>query len=101
MARSDGKGKLARVAPRDLYRHLLQDIRARVRVAQHRAVAIANAELIRLYWDVGRLIEERQHREGWGAGVVPRLARDLRKELRGHQGFSESNLKRMLKFARE
>jgi len=101
MARSDGKGKLARVAPRDLYRHLLQDIRARVRVAQHRAVAIANAELIRLYWDVGRLIEERQHREGWGAGVVPRLARDLRKELPGHQGFSESNLKRMLQFARE
>jgi hypothetical protein len=26
--------------------------------------------LIRLYWDIGRLIVERPEREGWGKGIV-------------------------------
>lgn len=81
-----------------LYRDLLGDIKTRVRQAQHRAALSANAELIRLYWDIGRLIAARQEREGWGAGVIPRLALDLRNELPEHKGFSERNIKRMVQF---
>lgn len=84
-----------------LYRDLLGDIKTRVRQAQHRAALSANAELIRLYWDIGRLIAARQEREGWGAGVIPRLALDLRNELPEQKGFSERNIKRMLRFFRE
>jgi len=83
------------------YAVLLKDIRQRVRNAQARAVLAANAELIRLYWDIGALIHERQSREGWGAGVIPRLARDLHNELPEEKGFSERNIKRMLAFYRE
>ncbi|MTW20222.1 PDDEXK nuclease domain-containing protein [Allochromatium palmeri] len=83
------------------YRDLLGDIKTRVRQAQHRAALSANAELIRLYWDIGRLIAARQEREGWGAGVIPRLALDLRNELPEQKGFSERNIKRMLRFFRE
>ncbi len=25
-----------------------------------------NAELVQLYWDIGRLIDERQRQESWG-----------------------------------
>lgn len=50
------------------YRDLLGDIKARVRQAQHRAALSANAEMIRLYWDIGCLIAARQEREGWKAG---------------------------------
>lgn len=39
--------------------------------------------------------------EGWGAGVIPRLARDLHNELPEEKGFSERNIKRMLAFYRE
>jgi predicted nuclease of restriction endonuclease-like (RecB) superfamily len=57
--------------------------------------------MLRLYWDIGRLIHERQGQKGWGAGVIPRLANDLRNELPELKGFSERNLKRMLAFHRE
>jgi predicted nuclease of restriction endonuclease-like (RecB) superfamily len=81
-----------------LYRGLLADIKTRVRAAQHQAALSANAEMIRLYWDIGRMIATRQEREGWGAGVIPRLAADLKNELPEEKGFSERNMKRMVQF---
>lgn len=83
------------------YTTLLGDIKQRVRHGQTRAVLAVNAELIRLYWDIGALIHARQQQEGWGAGVIPRLARDLHNELPEEKGFSERNIKRMLAFYRE
>jgi predicted nuclease of restriction endonuclease-like (RecB) superfamily len=82
------------------YPSLLANIKQRIRSAQVRAAFSANAELIRLYWDIGRVIEARQRQEGWGAGVIPRLARDLHSEIPDVKGFSERNLKRMIAFYR-
>ena len=84
-----------------LYATLLADIKQRVRRAQVRAMLAVNAELIRLYWDIGRVIDERQRQEGWGAGVIPRLARDLHNDLPEEKGFSERNIKQVLAFYRE
>ena len=84
-----------------LYRDLLAEIKSRIRAAQNRAALSANAEMILLYWDIGRMIAARQEREGWGAGVIPRLAVDLKNELPEEKGFSETNLKRMVQFFRE
>lgn len=84
-----------------LYRELLVDIKVCVRQAQQRAALSANAEMILMYWDIGRMIAARQEREGWGAGVIPRLAIDLKNELPEEKGFSERNLKYMIRFARE
>ncbi len=81
-----------------LYSELLLEIKARVRHAQQRAVLSANAEMIVMYWDVGRMIASRQEREGWGAKVIPRLAVDLKNELPEEKGFSPANLKRMVRF---
>ena len=67
----------------DGYPALLRDIKARIQGAQTRAVLAANRELLLLYWDVGRLISVRQDQQGWGASVIPRLARDLASELPG------------------
>lgn len=80
------------------YPHLLTDIRARIHQAQTRAAFTANAELIALYWDIGRLIHERQQQEGWGAGVISRLSRDILNELPEVKGFSERNIKFMVQF---
>jgi predicted nuclease of restriction endonuclease-like (RecB) superfamily len=79
---------------------LLKEIKARIRQAQTQAILAANAELVRLYWDIGRLIDARQEQEGWGAAVIPRLARELRNDLPEEKGFSERNIKRMLTFYR-
>ena len=62
-----------------IYRDLLADIKTRIRTAQHRAARSANAEMIHLYWNIGRLIAAKREHEGWGAGVIPRLAVDLKK----------------------
>jgi predicted nuclease of restriction endonuclease-like (RecB) superfamily len=82
------------------YRQLLREITTRIQHAQTRAVLAANVELVRLYWDIGRMIDQRQQEEGWGAGVIPRLSRDLRNELPEVKGFSERNIGRMIAFYR-
>jgi len=79
---------------------LLADVKRRIQATQTRAVLTVKAELVRLYWDIGRTIHDRQEREGWGAAVIPRLARELHNELPELKGFSERNIKRMLAFYR-
>ena len=83
------------------YSDLLTDIKTLIRQAQTKAVMSASAEMIMMYWDIGRMVEERQHLEGWGAAVIPRLSRDIRNDLPEIKGFSERNLKRMIRFYRE
>lgn len=80
---------------------LLVEIKNRIQTAQTRAVLSANKELVRLYWDIGRIIQKRQEQEGWGTGVIPRLARELHNEMPALKGFSERNIKRMLAFFRD
>lgn len=80
------------------YLGLLKDIRERIRSAQYNALKAVNKELITLYWDIGRMIVERQEKEGWGKSVVESLAKDLQKEFPGMQGFSSQNLWRMKQF---
>jgi len=58
----------------------------------------ANRELVSLYWDIGRLIVERQQGASWGKAVVERVAHDLQMEFPGVQGFSSQNLWRMRQF---
>jgi predicted nuclease of restriction endonuclease-like (RecB) superfamily len=83
------------------YSALLAEVKQRIRHAQARAVLAVNGELIRLYWEIGQMLDTRQTMEGWGAAVIPRLALDIRNELPDEKGFSERNIKRMLAFYRE
>lgn len=83
--------------PKD-YTVLLNDIKQRIRSAQYEALKAVNKELISLYWDIGRMIVERQKEETWGKSVVERLARDLQTEFPGIGGFSASNLWRIKLF---
>lgn len=82
------------------YAVLLGDIKSRIQQSQTRAMLSVNAELVRLYWDIGRLVHERQSDEGYGTRVVQRLARDLHNELPKIKGFSERNIGRMVAFFR-
>jgi len=83
------------------YGGILAEIKTRIRQAQTRAALSANAEMIAMYWDIGRMLHQRQQEKGWGTGVIPRLAADLKNELPEQKGFSERNLKYMIRFARE
>ncbi|MBA3474034.1 MAG: DUF1016 domain-containing protein [Rubrobacter sp.] len=77
--------------PQD-YGRLLGEIKERIRSAQYEALRKVNRELISLYWDIGRLILERQRDAGWGKSVVENLAIDLQAEFSGIGGFSARNI---------
>jgi predicted nuclease of restriction endonuclease-like (RecB) superfamily len=74
------------------YARVLTDIKQRIRAAQVRASLAASRELVQLYWDVGGMIVQRQQREGWGASVIERLARDIQKAFPALKGFSRQNI---------
>lgn len=63
------------------------------------AVAAANQELLRDYWEIGAEILRRQQQEGWGAKAIDHLAADLRIEFPDVNGFSSRSLKYMRAFA--
>jgi predicted nuclease of restriction endonuclease-like (RecB) superfamily len=83
------------------YNELLSDIKQRIQLGQTRAALSANAEMLMTYWDIGHMLHLRQQEEGWGAGVIPKLSKDLRNDLPEVKGFSERNLKLMAQFYRE
>lgn len=82
------------------YGPLLAEVRARITSARSRAALSVNAEMLHLYWDIGRMIDARQQEEGWGRAVIPRLAADIRNDLPDIRGFSARNLDRMVAFYR-
>ena len=80
------------------YAGLFNEIKERVRAAQYAALRAVNKELVALYWDIGRIIAEKQKGNTWGEAVVQRLAADLQREFPGAKGFSTSSLWRMKGF---
>jgi predicted nuclease of restriction endonuclease-like (RecB) superfamily len=81
------------------YASILGEIKQRIQAERLRVVMAANSAMIILYWDIGRLILERQERESWGAKVIDRLSADLREAYPDMGGLSSRNLKYMRAFA--
>lgn len=76
----------------DDYRALITDLKARIQSAQIKAAVTVNTQLIALYWDIGKLIVEKQRTSGWGDAVIEALAQDLTREFKSMKGFSRRNL---------
>lgn len=85
----------------EIYRGLLTDIKNRVRQGQLKVNLAANAEMLATYWDIGRMIHNQQQQKGWGKGVIPKLANDLKNELAEVKGFSIRNIQMMVQFFNE
>lgn len=83
------------------YNQFFVEVKNRIRTAQYEAMKVVNKEIIQLYWDIGKLIAEKQQTLGWGKSVVETLSIDLQKEFPGMQGFGTSNLWYMAQFYAE
>lgn len=81
------------------YADTLESIKRLVHQARYVAQRRVNTELLRLYWQIGATIIERQKTAPWGSKVLSRLSADLRTEFPGVKGFSPANLKYMRRFA--
>jgi len=80
------------------YINFLREIKEKITSARVTAYRKLNRELISLYWDIGKLIFKRQQQFSWGRSVVEQLAKDLRKDYAGLEGFSARNLWNMRRF---
>jgi len=83
----------------DGYEAWIRSIKERVQQARFKALMMANAEQILLYWDVGHEILEKQEAEGWGSKIVDRMSVDLKAAFPDMSGWSPRNLKYMRAFA--
>ncbi len=78
------------------YKTWLTDLKGKIRSAQIKAAVSVNTELIALYWDMGKMITEKQ--TAWGTGFLEQLSKDLKTEFPGMQGFSRRNLSNTVNF---
>lgn len=81
------------------YQNLLAEIKTRLKKAQIRAAIVVNHELIKFYWDIGKLIIQQQKKAKWGEKLFEALSNDLRRTFPNTEGFSKTNLKYMRLFA--
>lgn len=87
------------LAPPFDYQTWLSQLKQHISQAQQRAALSVNQELLKLYWQIGHEILERQQQQGWGTKVIEQLAQDLSQAFPQLKGFSTRNLKYMRAFA--
>lgn len=75
------------------YKNWLQTLKGKIQQSQIKAAIQVNSELLRLYWQIGKAIAEKQAKAKWGDGFLQTLSTDLCKEFPTMKGFSYRNLK--------
>ena len=67
------------------------EVKSKIRSAQLKAAWAINAALIEFYWDLGKMIADKQ--TAWGTKFIEQLSKDLQLEFSDMKGLSTSNLK--------
>ena len=73
-------------------------IKSAILKSQARAAEAVNKELLALYYGIGRYISLHSRHGKWGAGAIKQISHQLKNELPGLRGFSETSLKKMRTF---
>ena len=74
------------------------DIINLIKQSQSNAIRAINAELIDLYWNIGKYISNKIEKAEWGDSVVLELAKHIQQNEPGIKGFSDKNIWRMKQF---
>ena len=80
------------------YINVVESIKEQIRSAQHRAILNANKEMLILYWNIGKVINENST---WGSKFLSKLSSEITNKFPAAKGFSVRNLKIMARFYRE
>ena len=80
------------------YLSVVESIKEQIRCAKHKAILNANKEMLILYWNIGKVINENST---WGSKFLNKLSSEITSEFPSSKGFSVSNLKNMARFYRE
>lgn len=82
-------------------RQAIADIKAAILQSQYKVAQTANAEMLSLYYGIGRYLSEQTRQKNWGSKVIGTISLQLQKEMPGLRGFSASAIKRMRTFYTE
>ena len=80
------------------YKSWLTELKQNISQVRLQTSMQVNANMLLMYWYIGKQILEKQELHGWGAKVVEVLAQDLQKAFPDTKGFSVRNLKYMRRF---
>ncbi len=69
-----------------------------IQSAQQKVVATTNQELIKLYWNIGKYINDRLTTSEWGQKTIEQLSIFIQTQEPGIKGFERRNLERMRQF---
>ena len=67
-------------------------LKSTIKQRQIKAAIAVNSNLIIMYWDLGKLIVEKQENTKWGSGFIDQLSKDLKSEFPDIKGFSTDNI---------
>lgn len=81
------------------YKAFVSDLKAKIQTAQVQACLAVTRELTVLYWEIGTMLLEKQHRDLWGEKILEQMSHDLKIAFPRVKGFSLTNLKYMRSFA--
>lgn len=74
------------------YKEFLTNIKSKIKTAQLKAHIKVNEEMLRLYWDIGFMIVEKQKVSMWGDKILENISSNLKLEFPELQGFSRTNI---------
>jgi predicted nuclease of restriction endonuclease-like (RecB) superfamily len=74
------------------YQNFLTEVLQHISNSQIKVAKAINVGINELYWDIGKLIIEKQKHFGWGKSVVELLSLDLIRTVGGSQSWSSRNL---------
>ncbi len=80
------------------YKNWISELKRRIHQSQIKATIKVNIELLKLYWELGNNITERQKNAQWGDGFLKQLSQDLSAEFPKMNGFSVRNLQLICKW---
>ncbi len=80
------------------YLSIVEEIKTKIQTARHTAMIGVNHELIMLYYNIGRTINEHK---SWGNKFIDNLSKDIKIAYPDVTGYSVRNLKYMARFAAE
>ena len=80
------------------YNNDFENIIAIIEYSKARAIKAVNAEMIEMYWQIGKYISEKAANNGWGKSVVQDFSNFLKQTYPSASGFSSQNIWRMKQF---
>ena len=83
------------------YSDAVKQIKVAIMQSQAKALASINQEQLSLYYGIGRFISQNSRLGFWGKDAIATISRQLRSEVPGLRGFSETNLRMMRIFYEE